>query len=124
VSIPNQPGLIIWGPEYNHPDWHNEGNADSLMPTITEYWQPADTTDLTHAVIALRNADNYLRAKSFAELRITFMKGLPGDSAFTFLGIYALDIAASDTTRLVWKRVTTECDLRRLDRLQQFRHSQ
>ena len=117
VPVPQHPGLIIWGPKYQHPDWHNEGNADRLMPTITEYWQPADTTGFTPTAVAIRNADNYLRVKSFAELRITFMKDLPGTQTFTFLGVYGLDTLASDTTRLVWKRVAKECDLGHLDRL-------
>lgn len=121
IPVPNHPGLIIWGAKYKHPDWHNEGNADSLMPTITEYWQPSDTTGFTTAAIAIRNADNYLRVKTFAELRITFMKELSSDSSYTFLGVYTLDTIASDITRLVWKRVATECDLAHLDRLYQLR---
>lgn len=121
VPVPNHPGLIIWGAKYKHPDWHNEGNADSLMPTITEYWYPSDTTGFTPAAIAIRNADNYLRVKSFAELRITFMKELSGDSSYTFLGVYGLDTIASDTTRLVWKRLATECDLAHLDCLYRLR---
>lgn len=121
VSVPHHPGLIIWGPRYQHPDWHNEGNTDSLMPTITEYWQPADTTGFTPVAIAIRNADNYLRATSFAELRITFMVGLPGKSSYTFLGVYCLENSCSDTTQLVWKRIATECDLDHLDRLDQLR---
>ena len=121
VPVPNYPGLIIWGAKYKHPDWHNEGNADSLMPTITEYWYPSDTTGFTPTAIAIRNADNYLRVKSFAELRITFMKELSGDSSYTFLGIYGLDTIASDTTRLVWKRLATECDLAHLDCLYRLR---
>lgn len=122
VPVPNHPGLIIWGPRYHHPDWHNEGNADSLMPTITEYWQPADTTGFTPAAIAIRNADNYLRVTSFAELRITFMVGLPGKPSYTFLGVYCLDELCSDTARLVWKRIATECDLNHLDLLNQLRY--
>jgi len=119
--LPHHQGIIVWGPEYQHPDWHNEGCADSLMPTITEYWQPADTAGLSPAVIAMRNADNYLRATSFGELRITFMKGLSSDSSYIFLGIYRLDTAASDSTRLVWRRVAMECDLFNLDDLEQLR---
>ena len=91
------------------------------MPTITEYWQPSDTTGFAPTTIAIRNADNYLRVKTFAELRITFMKELSGDSSYTFLGVYGLDTIASDTTRLVWKRLATECDLAHLDCLYRLR---
>ena len=101
------------------------------MPTITEYWTPADSADIPAEVIAARNADNYLRATTFNELRITFMKGLGRkdtgihvgrDTAYTFLGIYRLNIDRSDSTRLVWQRVAEECDLSNLDYLEQLRH--
>lgn len=129
--LPHHIGIILWGPEYRHPEWHNNGNADSLMPTITEYWQPAKGTDIPDEVIATRNADNYLRATSFSELRITFMKGLGQksngstslhDTTYTFLGIYRLNTAASDTAHLVWQRVADECDLANLGYLEQLRH--
>lgn len=119
--LPHHTGIIVWGPEYQHPNWHNEGNADSLMPTITEFWQPADTSEASLKVMVTRNADNYLRATSFRELRITFMKGL-ADTTYTFLGIYRLDLNESDSTRLVWQRVATECDLSNLNYLEQLRH--
>ena len=35
--LPHHTGIIVWTPEYQHHCWHNEGCADSLMPTITEY---------------------------------------------------------------------------------------
>ena len=119
--LPHHTGIILWGPEYQHPNWHNEGNADSLMPTITEFWQPADTSEASLKVMVTRNADNYLRATSFRELRITFMKGLT-DTTYTFLGIYRLDLNMSDSTRLVWQRIATECDLSNLSYLEQLRH--
>jgi len=120
--LPHHQGIIIWGPEFHHSDWHNDGNPDSLMPTITEYWLPADTTDIPQSAITMRNADNYLRATSFNELRITFMKGLPSDTSYTFLGIYRLDTAASGSTHLVWQRVAKECDLSNLNYLEQLRY--
>ena len=120
VALPHHQGIIIWGPEYNHPEWHNEGNTDSLCPTILEYWQPIDTTTNTAEAVKMRNADNYLRVTSFKELRVTFMKNVQ-DSTYTFIGVYRLDPQHSDSTRLMWQRVLDYCDLHQLDYLEQLR---
>jgi len=114
--LPEHLGIIIWGPEYQHPEWHNQGDASHLMPTITEWWTPTDKDD-TSTVI--RNRDNYLRTTSFHELRITFMKNITGDG-YTFLGIYGL-AATSSPQRLVWQRVADKLDLRHLDQLEHLR---
>jgi len=114
--LPHHTGIIIWGPEYQHPEWHNQGDASHLMPTITEWWTPTDKGD-TSAVI--RNRDNYLRATSFHELRITFMKNITGDG-YTFLGVYGL-ATTSSSQRLVWQRVANQVDLRHLDQLELLR---
>ena len=113
--LPDHLGIIIWSPEYNHPEWHNEGDPSLLMPTITEWWTPHDATINP----AERNADNYLRAISFRELRITFMKGIHKDK-YTFLGVYGL-APESSTQRLVWKRLTDKIDLHDLGQLEGLR---
>jgi len=125
--LPHHHGIIVWGPEYHHPEWHNEGNADSLMPTITEYWTPGGDDETPQHLVSARNADNYLRATTFNELRVTFMKGIgrnqtADDSTYTFLGIYRLNREQSDSLHLVWQRVAEECDLTKLDYLEQLRH--
>ena len=113
--LPEHLGIIIWGPEYQHPEWHNQGDAAHLMPTITEWWTPRGSrTDDTE-----RNADNYLRATSFHELRITFMKNLTSEG-YTFLGIYRLSHKSSPR-RLVWQRVAERLDLRHLEDLEHLR---
>lgn len=114
--LPKHLGIIIWGPEYQHPEWHNQGDASRLMPTITEWWTPIDKCDTSAAI---RNHDNYLRSTSFHELRITFMKNITGDG-YTFLGIYGLSTESSPQ-RLVWKRVADHLDLRHLDQLELLR---
>ena len=38
--VPHHPNMRLWGPQFHHPEWHNDGNPDSLMPTIAEYWEP------------------------------------------------------------------------------------
>lgn len=114
--LPKHLDIIIWGPEYQHPEWHNQGDAAHLMPTITEWWTPTDK-DGTSA--SLRNQDNYLRATSFHELRITFMKNIT-DNGYTFLGIYGLSTDSSPQ-RLVWQRVADHLDLRHLDQLELLR---
>lgn len=118
--LPHLNGIIVWGPQYHHPEWHNDGNRSSLMPTITEYWQPIAPFGMDSSIIAARNSDNYLRVTTFRELRITFMKDL-SDSTYTFLGIYRLSETQSDTSRLVWERVLDSCDLSALDQLEFLR---
>lgn len=114
--LPNHLGIVIWSPEYQHPEWHNQGDAAHLMPTITEWWTPTDA-DATSADI--RNHDNYLRSVTFNELRITFMKNVTGEG-YTFLGIYKL-APSSTPQRLVWQRVANQVDLRHLDQLELLR---
>lgn len=115
--LPGHPEICIWGPEFHNAHWHNDGNPDSLMPTITEYWYVEGADPET---VRLRNIDHYTYLRYRKELRVTFMKGLR-DSTFTFLGLYSMDHQLSDTNRIVWQRVAEECDLTHLDYLEQLR---
>lgn len=116
--LPHHSNIIIWGPEYNHPSWHNDGNKDSMMPTITERWEPegADSN-----MVVMRNRDKYNHELRLNEVRITFMKNLT-DTGYVFLGVYRLSQEQSDTTRCVWERVAEECDLSRLNYLEELRN--
>lgn len=116
--LPRHPFIILWGPEYHHPHWYNDGNKDSLMPTITERWTSPDVDSLT---IAVRNIDQLYMYSRMNEIRITFMKDFV-DSSYTFLGIYRLDREQSDRTQRVWERIATECDLGNLDYLEELRY--
>ncbi len=123
--VPHHPVLCLWGPRYHHPEWHNDGNPDSLMPTITEYWEPLDSLGVGDKEMLVRrmNSDAYFVARRLNEVRLTFMSNLPADTAhFVFLGVYRLSLSQSDTTCLVWERVANEADLRRLDFLENFRN--
>ena len=115
--LPGHPEICIWGPEFHNAHWHNDGNPDSLMPTITEYWHVEGADPET---VRMRNIDHYTYLRYRKELRVTFMKGLR-DSTFTFLGLYSMDHQLSDTNRIVWQRVSEECDLTHLDYLEQLR---
>ena len=122
--LPHHEGIIIWGPEYHHPQWHNEGERDSLMPTITEWWEPSD--DLNDAkerelLMAERNEHLYFTVTRTRELRITFMKNLI-DTGYVFLGVYRTNLELSDSNHVVWERVADECDLGNLAYLEQLRH--
>lgn len=132
--LPHHEGIIIWGPEFHHPNWHNDGQPDSLMPTITEWWTPADslngseTSDFENLseeerqlLTEERNAQLYFTVMRTNELRITFMKNLV-DTGYVFLGIYRTTPTQSDSTHIVWERIADECDLCNLDYLQQLRH--
>ena len=116
--LPHHPNIVVWGPEYHHPHWHNYGNKDSMMPTITEHWEPADADSL---MVAMRNRDKYDHERRLNEVRITFMKNLV-DTGYVFIGVYRLSLQQSDTTRCVWERVVNECDLSRLDYLDELRN--
>ena len=116
--LPHHPNVVVWGPEYQHPYWHNYGNRDSMMPTITERWEPANTDS---TIIAMRNRDKYYHELRLNEVRITFMKNLV-DTGYVFLGIYRLSIEKSDTSKCVWERVSDVCDLNHLDYLEELRN--
>ena len=124
VPVPDHPGLIIWGAKYNHPDWHNEGNADSLMPTITEYlsFKPLDDSPESRKLLREKNRKWYLTAIRNNQVRVVFMKNLPGDTCFTFTGIYCVSYSLSDTTKVVWMRMSQECDLNHLEILDRLRN--
>lgn len=114
---PHYPHIILWGPEFHHPDWLNDGNPDSLMPTITERWQP----DTIPELVELYNADLYYNGRRHNDIRLTFMKSLT-DTTYTFLGAYRFSLTLSDTTHIVWERVAEDVDLAHLDYLEQLRN--
>lgn len=116
--LPHHPNVVIWGPEYHHPSWHNDGNRDSMMPTITERWAPANTDS---TIIMMRNRDKYHHELRLNEVRITFMKNLV-DTGYVFLGIYRLSTEKSDSSQCVWERVSDVCDLDHLDYLEELRN--
>lgn len=117
--VPNMEGIVIWGPQYNHSEWHNEGDSALLMPTITEYWTPVQENIDTSAMRHMRN-EAYINAVRLREIRITFMRGLT-DSTFTFLGVYRMSPEQPDVTQIVYERIADEVDLSNLDYLQRLR---
>ena len=120
--LPHHPSISIWGPQYHHPAWHNDGDSAQLLPTITEWWEPSDGS-ADSVFIATRNSDRYLTYLHMNELRITFMKGLtPDGDSLTFLGVYRLDLDHSNTHHLTWERVADAVDLNRLDYLEELRN--
>ena len=116
--LPHHPNISVWGPEYHHPEWHNEGDKSKMMPTITEYWKPEGVDSV---MIVQRNIDQYNHCSRLNEIRITFMKNLV-DTNYVFLGVYRMSMELSDTTKCVWERVADECDLNHLDYYEQLRN--
>ena len=51
-EVPHHPALSVWGPEYHHPKWHNDGDSALLMPTITEWWEPESPPVTTRTLSA------------------------------------------------------------------------
>ena len=71
--------------------------------------------------MAARNGALHFTAARTRELRITFMKNL-SDTGYVFLGVYRMNEAQSDSTRVVWERVANECNLLHLDYLEELRN--
>ena len=120
--LPNHKYVYVWGPEYHHPVWHNEGNPSKLMPTITEYWIPliGEKDFQSEEYVKLANEKLYYERLQCDELRITFMKNLVEDF-YVFIGIYRLDRNLSTKEKCVWTRISDECDLSRLDQIEELR---
>lgn len=111
--IPGDEEIVVWSPQYHNPNYHNDGNPDSLMPTITEYWTPTNYDELTETVketVRQRQKETYYNYLGKKQVRIVFMKDL-FDSTFVFLGIYRFSPQLSDTTKMVWIRAADQCNL-------------
>lgn len=122
--LPHHQGIVVWSPWYRHPNWHNEGNPDSLFPTITEYWTPTEeeVDSVPQSLVRQRNENLFFTVTRTNELRITFMRGIAVGDSSTFLGVYRLDRNQSDSTHLVWQRIATQCDLRCLEYLEELKN--
>lgn len=114
--------VYLWGPEYQHPVWHNEGDSSLLMPTITEYWTPLPGEQDFHypEYVKLANEKLYYERMDKDELRITFMKNIV-DGFYVFLGIYRMDKQLSSPEKTVWRRVSDQCDLGNLNYIERLR---
>lgn len=121
--VPECSVAYVWAPQYNHPTYHNEGNPDSLMPTIAEYLslKPLDDSQESRELLIEENRKSYHTAIRNNHVRLVFMKNLPGDTCFTFTGVYRVSFALSDTTKVIWTRVSQKCDLNNLEDLARLR---
>ncbi len=121
--VPGEEHIVVWSPQYHNPYYHNDGNPDSLMPTITEYYHPEDwpTDSTSMAQLAAMHKQGYLTALKENQVRLCFMKNLV-DSNFVFLGAYRVSVTLSDTTKVVWARATDECDLDNISFLNNYRN--
>ena len=121
--VPGEEHIVVWSPEYHNPYYHNDGNPDSLMPTITEYYHPEDwpTDSASMAQLAAMHKQGFLTAIKENQVRLCFMKNLV-DSNFVFLGVYRISLTLSDTTKVVWARAHDECDLDNIPFLNNYRN--
>ncbi|MBP5799888.1 MAG: hypothetical protein J6W43_08260 [Prevotella sp.] len=121
--LPDHKYVYLWGPEYLHPVWHNEGDTTQLMPTITEYWTPLPgAVDYQNKeYVRLANEKLYYERLEKDELRLTFMKNIV-DGFYIFLGIYRMDKENSTIEKTVWKRVADQCDMGHLDKIELLRN--
>lgn len=116
--LPRHPNISVWGPNYRHSEWHNEGDKSKMMPTITEYWKPEGVDS---DQIVQRNIDHFNHNSRLNEIRITFMKNFV-DTNYVYLGVYRMSMELSDSTKVVWERVAEECDLNKIDYLELLRN--
>lgn len=124
-AVPDQDEIFVWAPQYHNPYYHNDGNPDSLMPTITEYWTPAkydneDAEEVKAKAVQVQK-EAYYRILGKNELRIVFMRDL-FDSTYVFLGVYRLSLHLSDTTKVVWIRAIDHCDLDNISSLNSYKN--
>jgi hypothetical protein len=122
-SVPHNDGLFVWTPQYQNPNWHNEGDSALLFPTITEYWEPDSLKEdpKSQQLLQHMNSTGYFLALRMNDIRITFMQNLT-DSGFVFLGVYRISLSESNTNHIVYERVADDCDLTRLGDLRQLRN--
>ena len=120
--LPGHKEVYVWGPEFLHPVWHNEGDTTQLMPTITEYWTPlpGEQDFQNENYVRLANEKLYYERLEKDELRLTFMKNII-DGFYVFLGVYRMDRENSTKEKTVWKRVADQCDLGNLDKIELLR---
>ena len=123
--VPGEEHIVVWSPQYHNPYYHNDGNPDSLMPTITEYFTPLqyEGEDAEAIKETVRQGQKQAYATMFEknDVRIVFMKDLV-DTTFVFLGVYRFSIVLSDSTKIVWVRATNECDLDNISFLNNYRN--
>lgn len=111
------PNVYLWGPEYHHPIWHNDGDSTLLLPTINEYLDSKKVkNDIEKSVVDMSDDPNQPFYKQ--ELRITFMSNIGGDG-YIFLGVYAAQ--KQDRHHSTWRRVSTKLDLDNLSDLESLR---
>lgn len=122
--VPECSVAYVWAPQYNHPTYHNQGNPDSLMPTITEFLSFNSLQDSLESqkLQMEKQKEFYTTAIRNNQVRLVFMKNLPGDTCFTFTGVYHVSFPLSDTTKVVWARVSRECNLNDLENLVRLRN--
>ena len=122
--VPECSVAYVWAPQYNHPTYHNQGNPDSLMPTITEFLSFNSLKDSLESqkLQMEKQKEFYTTAIRNNQVRLVFMKNLPGDTCFTFTGVYHVSFPLSDTTKVVWVRVSRECNLNDLENLVRLRN--
>ena len=119
--LPHHPYLSLWGPQYHHPNWHNDGDSARLLPTITERWESLNG-EADSALVTMRNNDRFISYRDLNELRLTFMRGLAGGDSLMFIGVYRMDLKHSDYHHLTWQRVADQVDLSHLDYLEELRN--
>ncbi|MCR5130052.1 MAG: hypothetical protein K6C10_01150 [Prevotella sp.] len=123
--VPGEEHIIVWSPQYHNPYYHNDGNPDSLMPTITEYLtlkvNVGENAEAMKEKMRQEHKKAYSTALEKNDVRIVFMKDLV-DTSFVFLGVYRFSILLSDSTKVVWVRATNECDLDNISFLSNYRN--
>ena len=119
-KLSDYPDIVLWGPQYQHPQYHNSGDSAALFPTISEYFTGICPDSANQTIIDF-NEKRYYQAIANNEVRCVFMQNLV-DSGFVFLGVYRMSLNMSNTDSVVWVRVADSCDLSNLKALIGYRN--
>lgn len=121
-QLPTHERIFVFTTTYKNKEWHNDGDASSLYPTITDYKTSASASNnlMLMELDSLTNRSRYYEFVSKRPIFIMFMNNLNYNHLITFLGVYRLSIPRSNIHHLVWERVAREVDLNNLGLIEQY----
>jgi hypothetical protein len=120
-QLPTHKRIFVFTTTYKNKEWHNDGDASRLYPTITDYKTSESPNDVMQMELdSLTNRSRYYEFLNRRPVFIMFMNNMNNNHCITFLGVYRLSIPRSNIHHLVWERVAREVDLNNLGLVEQY----